>query len=414
MNVNQKLATVGRRIIVFALSAIFIFSFLLSGGCVKEKKIEDYPEPVTDVSENPGAQETSENKEDKNKRLEMSNEEFYELVALPNPYESGQFVFTDDAIPQSYTWDYRDRPEIIINAKAIVKAALNGESIGKIPPEAAVSLEDFQIALDLAKLSYPMMDDAIGGNSEDGTEFHIDYNPVFVLEPDLEEGDVVETIQEESTEFNSDTNDFVYYVIDLINKNVSPEDSDMEKAEAVYKALVSEFEPVMRPIDADSIIEEDGTEIIIPYSSSLGSDMMEKKLDYLEIARLYQFILTQLGIECLTVTSYGNYTKQNLEELDKFIGDEWYNVWNVVIVDGKAYNCDLFFEMALLSYQRGFEPQTDPGVEYFGMSDEVMGKSFEANRDKLAEYSFKDPLGYFESLVNGGPVPFCEEDYYLR
>ena len=119
MNVNQKLATVGRRIIVFALSAIFIFSFLLSGGCVKEKKIEDYPEPVTDVSENPGAQETSENKEDKNKRLEMSNEEFYELVALPNPYESGQFVFTDDAIPQSYTWDYRDRPEIIINAKAI-------------------------------------------------------------------------------------------------------------------------------------------------------------------------------------------------------------------------------------------------------------------------------------------------------
>ena len=110
MNVNQKFATVGRRIIVFALSAVFIFSFLLSGGCVKEKKIEDYPEPEIDISNNPVKQETSENKEDKNQRLEMSNEEFYELVALPNPYESGQFAFTDDAVLQSYTWDYRDRP----------------------------------------------------------------------------------------------------------------------------------------------------------------------------------------------------------------------------------------------------------------------------------------------------------------
>ena len=60
MNVNQKFAPIGRRIIVFALSAILTFTFFLSGGCVKEKKIEDYPEPEIDISNNPVSQETTE------------------------------------------------------------------------------------------------------------------------------------------------------------------------------------------------------------------------------------------------------------------------------------------------------------------------------------------------------------------
>ena len=220
----------------------------------------------------------------------------------------------------------------------------------------------------------------------------------------------------DADEIKSKTESLLDYVVDTINNNVSPEDSDIEKAEAIYKALASDFTPVMRQHNVtEYVIDDDGTAYVQPtLSHTLIEDFPEGDLDNLEISQLYQFILTQLNIECMTVASYGNYTSQNVEELDDLMSDNWYEVWNVVVCDGKAYNCDLFFEIAVLQKQRIKNQYADPDMTYFGMSDALRNKSFEANKDKLAEYTFKDPYETEACQVKGSIVPVCVDDYYLR
>jgi hypothetical protein len=292
-----------------------------------------------------------------------------------------------------------------------------GKNNMEVPEKDAISNSDFRAAIDLAKLSNPIAAGIDGGNSEDGTAFFIMNFPRIILHGDEEVGDEVEVVEEDPDKIRAKSENLLDYVVDTINNNVSPEDSDIEKAEAIYKALASDFIPEMRgqSQEMEYVIDDDGTaysQLIPPHT--LIEDFPEGKLDNLEISQLYQFILTQLNIECMTVASYGNYTSQNVEELDELMADSWYEVWNVVVCDGKAYNCDLFFEISVLQKQRINNEYREPDMTYFGMSDALRNKSFEANKEKLAEYTFKDPYETEACQVKGSIVPVCAEDYYLR
>ena len=414
---KRKFATGIKRIFTLIISVITVFSLLPLTGCEKEKKIEDYPEPEiietenTNPSEMPEIMEVADEFSD-----EMTDEEFEELIAIPDPFESDHFVYCPDAIPVSLARGFRDKPKIIKNAKYILMAVYEGKKNVEIPEKDAISNHDFQAAIDLAKLSNPIAAGIDGGNSEDGTNFFITNFPRVILHGDEEAGDEIEVKEADADEIKSKTESLLDYVVDTINNNVSPEDSDIEKAEAVYKALASDFTPVMRQHNVtEYVIDDDGTAYVQPtLSHTLIEDFPEGELDNLEISQLYQFILTQLNIECMTVASYGNYTSQNVEELDDLMSDNWYEVWNVVVCDGKAYNCDLFFEIAVLQKQRIKNQYADPDMTYFGMSDALRNKSFEANKDKLAEYTFKDPYETEACQVKGSIVPVCVDDYYLR
>ena len=415
---KRKFATGTKRFLTFIISAIMVFSLLPVTGCEKEKKIEDYPEPEIIETENTTPEETPETKlVVEEMPEEMTNEEFEELIAIPDPFESGHFVYCPDAIPVSLARGFRDKPKIIKNAKYILKAVYDGENMGEIPEKDAVSDNDFRTAIDLAKLSNPIAAGIEGNNSEDGTTFYIRNFPRVVIHEDLQVGDEVQIEEADEVEMKTKSENLLDYVVDTINNNVSPEDSDIEKAEAIYKVLASDFTPVMREQNVEEyVIDENGTAYVQPTPShALIKDFSSGELDNLELSQLYQFILTQLNIECMTVDSYGNYTSQNVEELDKLMSSSLYNVWNVVICDGKAYNCDLFFETAVLQKQRINNKNREPDMTYFGMSDSFRNKSFEPNRYKLAEYRFKDdPYATFICLVKGSPVPECVDDYYLR
>lgn len=422
MTGKRIFATETKRFLTFIVSAITVFSLLPLSGCIKEKKIEDYPEPEIIEAEGANNPETAENKdgaktETQDEAQEMTAEEFAELIAIPDPFESGQFTYCPDAIPPSYAWGFRDRPKIIKNAKYILMAVYEGKNDWEVPEQDAISLNEFQTALDLARLSNPIAAKVEGANSEDGTSFFImNYTRVILHDVEPEIGSEVEETGETQEEVRIKTNNLLDYVYDTINKNVSPEDSDIEKAEAVYKALASDFIPVMRgQYEEELVTDEDGhvSGVILP-SHKLIDDFSTGELDNVEIAQLYQFILTQLNIECMTVSSYGTYTNQNVEELDKFMAKSMCNTWNVVISDGKAYNCDLFFETSVLQKQRIKNPQTEPDMKYFGMSDALRNKSFEANRYKLAEYTLSEPYEEMPCQVKGSAVPECAEDYYLR
>ena len=414
---KRKFAAGTKRIFTLIISVITVFSLLPLTGCEKEKKIEDYPEPEiietenTNSSEIPEIMEVAEEMPD-----DLTDEEFEELIAIPDPFESDHFVYCPDAIPVSLARGFRDKPKIIKNAKYILMAVYEGKKNVEIPEKDAISNHDFQAAIDLAKLSNPIAAGIDGGNSEDGTYFFITNFPRVILHGDEEAGDEIEVKEADADEIKSKTESLLDYVVDTINNNVSPEDSDIEKAEAIYKALASDFTPVMRQHNVtEYVIDDDGTAYVQPtLSHTLIEAFPEGELDNLEISQLYQFILTQLNIECMTVASYGNYTSQNVEELDDLMSDNWYEVWNVVVCDGKAYNCDLFFEIAVLQKQRIKNQYADPDMTYFGMSDALRNKSFEANKDKLAEYTFKDPYETEACQVKGSIVPVCVDDYYLR
>lgn len=414
---KRKFATGTKRIFTLIISVITVFSLLPLTGCEKEKKIEDYPEPEIIETENTSPSEMTEIMEVAEEFSdEMTEEEFEELIAIPDPFESDHFVYCPDAIPVSLARGFRDKPKIIINAKYILQAVYEGKNNVEVPEKDAISNRDFQAAIDLAKLSNPIAAGIDGGNSEDGTAFFIMNFPRIILHGDEEAGDEVEVEEADADEIKSKSESLLDYVVDTINNNVSPEDSDIEKAEAVYKALASDFTPVMREQNVtEYVIDDDGTAYVQPtLSHTLIEDFPEGELDNLEISQLYQFILTQLNIECMTVASYGNYTSQNVEELDDLMSSDWYEVWNVVVCDGKAYNCDLFFEIAVLQKQRIKNQYADPDMTYFGMSDALRNKSFEANKEKLAEYTFKDPYETEACQVKGSIVPVCAEDYYLR
>ena len=83
-------------------------------------------------------------------------EEFEELIAIPDPFESDHFVYCPDAIPVSLARGFRDKPKIIINAKYILQAVYEGKNNVEVPEKDAISNHDFQAAIDLAKLSNPI------------------------------------------------------------------------------------------------------------------------------------------------------------------------------------------------------------------------------------------------------------------
>ena len=135
---------------------------------------------------------------------------------------------------------------------------------------------------------------------------------------------------------------------------------------------------------------------------------LDKKLDQMEIARLYRFILSQLNIECYAVQASGTYYKQDDEKLDAFMKDAYLNYWNVVVADGKAYNCDLFYEIAILDTQRNENPNATADMTYFGMSDETRKKSFNVSKSSLKTLN----TYMFEDQPSDVIIPECLEDYH--
>ena len=405
-----------KRIIALITGVLMVILLLPFTAC-NEKKIpvEQYPgletieETVTSApqeGENP-AEDTEENVGD------MSDEEFKELITNPDPFEkTGQFSYNPVTIPEDVAWKYRDNPQIIKNAQYIMYAVYNFDSEFEVPDEDVLKEEEFVLASILASESSPLVNAAMV-DTEDYKHFTIKYLPQFVLHQD-EDGSLIAEALDNSEQGYSQSiiNGFVDYVTDLVNKNVSAEDSDMEKAKAIYEAIANDFSIEMDPYGSSVIITDEVNEGIPETISrnTLVEGVNERKLGQYEIVQLYQFILSQLNIECMSVLGSGTYHKKNIEELDNYMADSWEYTWNVVISEGKAYNCDLFMEIAVLENRRLTNPGSEADLAFFGMSDKTWDKTYTVNKASLSTYS-----SFYGMGATGGEskdtVPECAEDY---
>ena len=402
-----------RKKLSLATSILLIFLLLFATAC-KDKKIsvEDYPEPESVVKEEKERQEyTSE----ADLSGAMTDEEFEEFIANPDPFEkNGNFIYNPANIPENLCRKYRDNPKVIANARHILCAIYNFDSEFEIPTEDVLSAEEFFLAYELACEASPMTYGATV-DSEDYQHFTVSYLPSFTVYQEDDGSFTAETIENDNPAHAKEVFEgFIEYVTSTINKNVDKDAPQMEKAKAVYRALANDF-----TIDWDlfgmSLVESDdftdGSVDIIS-KNTLIEGVWEKKLDQYQLALFYQFMMYQLNIECMCVSGSGTYHKKNIEELDNYMADLWQNTWNVVVSDGKAYNCDLFMEIAVLENRKITNPGSEADLTYFGMSDDTHDKTYTVNKASLKTYSTYYGYGAVDG-VEENKVPECVEDYYF-
>ena len=392
----------------------------LSSCSPKKIDINEYPEPVTTeetVKESATAQ-TTETTTDPDIRGGMTDSQFEEFIAIPDPFEAtGKFQFYPKAIPEFYARQYRDNPKIIYVAKEMLNAIYTGETEFDIPPEFEMGYEDLYETQKIAEMSCPLASACrCGFSDEEPLHYYVTYLPKdrLVL---TEDGEINEA-ESSFTSLEKDEamiiiNSFTDYIQDLINSNVSAEDSDMVKAEKIYEALVKDmsFRERLASEDTSYISFEDDMTYETP-PSMLEDIVNEKTTTQPRLALLYQYILTQLNIECMTVFSSGAYTKQGIERLDTVMGEDGRDIWNVVVVDGKAYNCDLAYEILTYEYDKSLKSDAEPEMRYFGMSDKTRGESFKVtDRDNLVLYN-PDEWDLVYGTPKKGLVPECPNDYY--
>jgi hypothetical protein len=418
MNIKRIIKTAS----AYLLSGAFVISMIAGTGCNNPKTIEDYPEPVSAVNtetetntdtdtDTPSDEGTEAPKANAVEQLTLTDEQFEEFIAIPDPFEkTGQFQYNPTAIPEYYARRFREKPAIIAVAKAMMEAAYNAERGFDVPPEDVLDIDDYIKALSLAEMSSPIVDSA-QMKTEGFQDYEIIYMPEFVVN-ETEQGIFFELNTEQTSyEHASQIIDqYTDYIQDIVNKNVSKDDSDIEKARKVYEALVKDLSYSERNLGIDmNYSMEDVQESFNSEARTIENTVVGKSLTQDKLALLYQSILTQLNIECMTVTATGLYHEQGVEKLDKEMGEVGYDTWNVIYVDGKAYNCDLAYE--IITYEDDktkYGEHCDPQMKYFGMSDKTRGESFSISRSNLYLYDEYEGMGIGHL---SDMVPECLEDY---
>ena len=135
----------------------------------------------------------------------------------------------------------------------MMEAANNAERGYDVPPEDILGFEDYITALTLAEMSSPIVDSA-QMKTEDFQDYEIIYMPEYVVN-ETEQGIVFELNTEQTSyEHASQIIDqYTDYIQDIVNKNVSKDDSDIEKARKVYEALVKDLSYSERKLGIDMI-----------------------------------------------------------------------------------------------------------------------------------------------------------------
>ncbi|MBO4782751.1 MAG: hypothetical protein J5522_10170 [Lachnospiraceae bacterium] len=392
----------------------------LSSCAPKKIDVEEYPGavPAVEADTEIKTEEKTIPGDDEEKAVSMTDKDFEDFIAIPDPFEkNGKFQFCPDAIPECYARQYREKPEIIYVAKEILKAVYSGKTVVELPPEYELKNYDYMTAISIAQASCPLADAcSIWPYEEDMLHYSITYFPkeelVFTENGEIDnDNSTFEFLTEDEALIM--INSFTDYIQTLIDNNVTKDDSDMEKAEKIYEALVKEISYRERAPWEDNnyyVSLEELAESLSSQTTMVEDILNEKATTQTRIALLYQYILTQLNIECLSVTSSGLYTNQGIERLDSEMGMNGRNYWNVVVVDGKAYNCDLAYEMLTYEYDKSMSADCLPQMIYFGMSDSTRAQTFTiSSRDSLFLYNTDLDLEYGNAPK--GLVPECKEDY---
>ena len=393
-------------------SVIFSISLLSTYGCQKGQiDPNDYPIPIQDETKindtvtEPVVTDTSSLFKDA-------------LVPEPNSLkENGKYTFNAAVIPDAYLKQYKEKPQVIMIAKELLRAIDNVDEEFELDydEEDGVSSEDIDNAFMVAYFSNPMMSVVDYVPLDDNT-YQFKYFPAYYFTEGsslIENGSISFESRDEMTtdEASKYLEDFKSYVTDVINKNCTADDTQIQMAEKIYKALIEDFEvefPDYEGFLDPSTLKED--EAAYMAGEVVRSVYDRKFTSAQQFTAFYSFILQQLHIEVLEISGYSGVFSQEAKEIVPKDNVEYmYWNWHILCLDGQYYHCDIVLEK--LAYDKRYEGVSgaEADTTYFGMSDKKRCESYKFSKSSL--FVGNDPSFTGMNGSGGYDVPECTEDY---
>lgn len=395
-----------KRIILRIIALLTAVTLLFPVGCNSFGKTissNDYPIPVNEEEETVNTENT-ETASDVTVEKENDISELDAEALKPEPNslkESGKYVFNPRVIPQGLANDYLDNPKIVRIAKMLLDAVYHMEPEIVFEGPDAVSEEDIDTAIMVASLACPLMN-AASISTVDGTTYNISYFDTISLTDISEEGDFNfgSTGVLESSEALSRFEDFIDYVTCTINDNITPENTQAECAQIIYEQLIKDMELDLNYLN-NVVMEEMKVGEVVYVAGENITHVNERKLNIWEFNDLYIFMLNQLQIEVVHVTTSGTFPPELTSEYEALKqADGWWD-WLILALDGQYYHADLAMDKLKYDKENG---SGDPDLAYFGLSDESRSGSFRFNKASMSVIS-----GYYEPKEFD--IPECPNDY---
>jgi hypothetical protein len=384
--------------IINRTAALILSAALLSVyGCNNKGKTIDpdfYPTAeVIEETEIVKEEQTTENKTTETVVEEMSEEGI--LVPEKNTFREGKYVYNPVVIPEWVLKTYENNPKIIRVAKMALWAIDNCATEIVIDEETSLTEEELEQVYYVLFLSNPLTSVVGVYETEEKNVYRLSYFPQY----DLEEGNY--TGESDPEEARKQIEDFKDYVTETINNNLTSDMSDTEIAAILYKQIVSDIKLEV----PDSASLEINTEESAATGEIIKGISNKKYSTGLEFSRLYAFFLTQLHIECRNVVgTSGFFTNDIKDELAELTPISYYWDWQVLLLDGEYYNCDIALEAAVFAKRYLGAEGAEPDMEFFGMSDKKRNESYKVGKTSVY---FEDTLDY--SAPNE-TVPNCPTD----
>lgn len=384
--------------IINRTAALILSAALLSVyGCNNKGKTIDpdfYPTAeVIEETEIVKEEQTTENKTTETVVEEMSEEGI--LVPEKNTFREGKYVYNPVVIPEWVLKTYENNPKIIRVAKMALWAIDNCATEIVIDEETSLTEEELEQVYYVLFLSNPLTSVVGVYETEEKNVYRLSYFPQY----DLEEKNY--TGESDPEEARKQIEDFKDYVTETINNNLTSDMSDTEIAAILYKQIVSDIKLEV----PDSASLEINTEESAATGEIIKGISNKKYSTGLEFSRLYAFFLTQLHIECRNVVgTSGFFTNDIKDELAELTPISYYWDWQVLLLDGEYYNCDIALEAAVFAKRYLGAEGAEPDMEFFGMSDKKRNESYKVGKTSVY---FEDTLDY--SAPNE-TVPNCPTD----
>jgi len=357
---------------IIALPLIFAMIALNLGGCDSVSVIteEEYPKPVVQNEEKKEKTET-----------EIFNEDDLNDYLVPTsiPFdENGKYKMRPSIVTDEDIQKYKDDPKVIMAAVEISEAIYDLKTEGEFPKGMDLTEDQFNSATELLGQICALSTASLV-SSEDYSKFTIMYFPRIKI--DISDNGPMDVKYEDETDI-AEASDyfgaFISEIENMMNESISAEDTETEKARKIYKYIVENH-----TVQEEEITEFSRSSEIELYKDDLVSRVVDRKLGETEVAEFYTLALQQLGIKSATVGAYGMYNSDNVSVI-KDTDINFYNAfWNIISVDEKAYNCDLYLDILIYTEEKAKDPEYESPCRYFGLSDKTFSESFEFEKSNM-------------------------------
>ena len=182
------------------------------------------------------------------------------------------------------------------------------------------------------------------------------------------EDDTAEEFHNDMAYVNERFDKFEEFVTELINDNINPETSDIDRAKIIYEALITNTEFYHE-------FGYDFTNYEVRYTVECAYD---GQFSVFELEEMYMFFMIQLDIEALPLASVGTYQEQSYTYVDEIMDSVedtgW--IWTIITIGENSFHCDIVFDKLAYDSIKEQTGATDYESKYFGMSDEKRKESY--------------------------------------